>query len=78
MFCKYRDIFGKPFEGVHSYRWGGVAVVDLILTVALAYVTYWITEIPVTIGLIFWIVIGMVLHRLFCVNTSVERWLSRG
>ena len=32
--CKYRWIFGKEGEGVHSLRVFGVAVVDVALTVA--------------------------------------------
>ena len=27
--CQYKDIFGKPGEGAHSYRVANVAVVDV-------------------------------------------------
>ena len=30
---QYKDIFGKPNEGVHSYRLFDVAIVDLLLTI---------------------------------------------
>ena len=32
-FCKYKDLFGKPGEGVHSYRIFNIAIVDVILTI---------------------------------------------
>ena len=35
-FCKYKDIFGKPKTGLHSYRIFNIAVVDFLLTILLA------------------------------------------
>ena len=35
--CKYRDMFGKPNTGIHSIRIGNIAVVDVLLTILLAY-----------------------------------------
>ena len=37
MFCEYSDIFGNPNEGVHSYRLFNVAIVDVGLTILVAY-----------------------------------------
>jgi len=34
---KYRDIFGKPGEGLHSWRVGGLAGVDLLITAGAAF-----------------------------------------
>ena len=33
MSCKYKDIFGKPSEGVHSIRLFNLAVVDIIMVI---------------------------------------------
>lgn len=38
MFCQYKDIFGKVNEGVHSIRIINIAIVDVILTLVLAYI----------------------------------------
>ena len=35
--CKYKDIFGKPNEGPHSYRFLNIAIVDTVLTIILGY-----------------------------------------
>ena len=32
-FKNYSDIFGKPNEGAHSYRFLNLAIVDVILTI---------------------------------------------
>ena len=35
--CPYKNIFGKPNEGVHSYRIFDIAIVDLVSTIVAAY-----------------------------------------
>ena len=34
--CKYKDSLGKPKEGIHSYRFLGIAIADFLLTIVLA------------------------------------------
>ena len=34
-FCKYANILGAPNQGIHKYRFMGVAIVDVIMTIAL-------------------------------------------
>jgi hypothetical protein len=35
--CKYKNILGVPGQGPHSYRIFNIAIVDVILTIILAY-----------------------------------------
>jgi hypothetical protein len=35
--CKYKDMFGKPNTGVHKYRLFNIAVVDVLATIAVAF-----------------------------------------
>jgi hypothetical protein len=70
--CEYKDVFGKPEEGVHSLRMLNIAIVDLALTIMFAY---WFArrynyEFKYTFGAIF--ILGIIAHRLFCVNTTVN------
>jgi len=71
--CVYKDIFGKPGEGVHSLRFMNIAVVDMGLTLAAAYLlshyTTW-TFIESSIGLLG---LGFVMHWLFCVETTLTK-----
>jgi hypothetical protein len=36
--CKYKDILGRPNEGVHSFRIFNIAIVDVLLTILAAYI----------------------------------------
>ena len=35
--CKYKDLFGKPGEGIHSWRIFDIGVIDVLVTIASAY-----------------------------------------
>lgn len=75
MLCEYKDVFGKPKEGLHKYRLFGIAIVDLVLTLLGAYVLHRVFHwnLWVVIGSL--LLLGIVAHRLFCVRTTVDRWL---
>lgn len=72
MLCQYRDIFGKPNQGVHQYRFMNIAIVDLLLTVAIAiFIGYLIHKNWLLILLIL-LLLAIFIHRLFCVNTALN------
>jgi hypothetical protein len=75
--CKYRDALGVPGKGVHAYRFMGIAVVDLVLTVVAAAVIARLAgwSFAWTLGGL--LVLGVGMHRLFCVRTTVDRLLFR-
>ena len=35
--CRYKHIFGKPNTGIHTYRFFNIAIVDVMLTILLAW-----------------------------------------
>ena len=72
MFCKHRDIFGKPGEGVHSYRFMGIALVDALLTVIVAFYVSKKYTVSFVKTLIVFFIAGVIVHRLFCVNTTIN------
>ena len=78
-FCKYKNILGEPGTGVHSIRIFDIAVVDVLLTFLLAW---WINK---SIGgnlqlyfvvLVFCFCLGIILHKLFCVETTIGKYLK--
>ena len=75
-FKKYSNIFGVPNTGVHSYRFLGTAVVDYILTILLALLLTWITDIPIVLTTIFSFIIGIIFHILFGVKTNTLKYLG--
>jgi len=72
MFCKYKDALGKPGEGVHSYRVGGLAMFDVLATILGAYLLSRQTTFSFWWVLLFVFISGVVLHRLFCVRTTLD------
>jgi len=72
-FRKYSDIFGKVNEGVHAYRIFDIAVIDVILTIIGGFIISFIFKINIILILIFLFLMGILLHRLFCVNTTINK-----
>lgn len=74
-FCKYKNMFGEEKSGIHSYRFFGMAIADVIMTIIAAYLIYLFS------GYSFWIilgamfVLGIISHRIFCVRTTVDKFL---
>jgi hypothetical protein len=77
MLCQYKDILGKPKEGLHKYRLFGVAIFDVILTIFGALIIAYIFNISFWITLIVLFILGIILHRLFCVRTTVDKILFK-
>ena len=65
---KYSIIFGAPRTGIHSIRLFDIAIIDLILTMVLAYFIR-LNE-KYIYSLAIWLVIGLILHKLFDVQSS--------
>jgi hypothetical protein len=74
-FKKYSEIFGKVNEGVHSYRVFNIAIVDVISTIIGAIIISIMFKINFSLLLIFLFLLGIVLHRLFCVNTTINKMI---
>ena len=76
-FCKYKNILGKPKQGIHSIRFMNIAVVDVLLTILLAIFikTYMFNETEISIILLGTFVIGIIIHRIFCVKTTIDKLL---
>lgn len=69
--CQYKDIFGEPNKGLHSYRIGGMAAVDLAATFAAAVlIGNWMEKNIIGV-FIFLILLSIILHWLFCVPTAL-------
>jgi hypothetical protein len=71
--CKYKDIFGKPNTGVHSYRIFNIAIVDVLLTILVAFIIALLIKKPFWIVLLILFLLGIILHRLFCVRTTIDK-----
>ena len=70
--CKYKDIFGKPKEGIHSYRIFNISIVDVLLVFIIAWLISYIFKISFIITSFVLFILGIVVHRLFCVKSTVD------
>ena len=73
--CKYKNALGIPNEGIHSYRFLGLAIVDVIMTIILAILISYLFKISFLYTSISIFVLGIILHRLFCVRTTIDKLL---
>jgi len=82
--CKYKNMFGEPNTGAHKIRIFDFAIVDIVMTVIVAFIIYYVmirirpqlantkNLLLVIVGLF---VLGIIMHRLFCVRTTVDKLL---
>jgi hypothetical protein len=75
MLCRYKDVFGLPNQGVHSYRLFGFAVVDVSATILAAVVLSYYTQWNLGLTVIGMFLLGIVAHKLFCVETTLNKLL---
>ena len=73
--CKYKDMFGKPNEGVHRYRIFNIAVVDVVSTIVVAFLISYFFEYTFWKTLIILFLLGIFFHRIFCVRTTIDKLL---
>ena len=70
--CKYKHIFGEEGKGIHGIRVANIAVVDLLLTIVFGYVLHIVFSWNLWLTLSGLFVLAIVVHRLFCVNTTIN------
>lgn len=72
MLCSYRHIFGEERKGFHSLRVFDIAIGDVILTLILSLFIAYVSKINYIIILVITFIIGIIIHRIFCVNTKIN------
>ena len=79
MLSQYRDIFGIPYKGIHSYRIGSFAAVDLIGTIIIgSLLGYYFIKHDILgslIGVLGLLLLSIIIHYIFTVDTSLNMLL---
>ena len=76
MLCSYKNILGKPSNGGHGYRIFNIAIVDVLLTIIMAFIIHFFyPKYNFSLILISLFILGIILHRLFCVRTTIDKLL---
>lgn len=66
--CQYRHIFGKEKEGIHSYRFMNIAIIDVLLTFIGALVIAYCFKLNI---ILVFIILRTIIHYIFCVETKM-------
>ncbi len=75
--CKYKNIFGKPNEGVHSYRLFNIAIIDLLMTFIVAFlISYFFNYHTFNVFIILFI-LGIIMHKIFCIDTTINKMIFK-
>jgi hypothetical protein len=75
--CPYRDVLGKPNEGFHKH-FLGIAINDVIGTILIGILIWFILDktshhVDLWKIEVFLFLLAIVLHRMFCVNTTINK-----
>ena len=70
---KYSNNLGEPNKGIHSYRLFDVAIIDVLFTVIAAIGISYLFKFNFLFILLLLFILAIILHRLFCVNTTINK-----
>jgi len=75
MLCKYKNIFGSPGKGLHKYRIYNIAIIDVLITIIIAIIISYLFKINFIYTIIILFLAGIIIHRIFCVRTTIDKLL---
>jgi hypothetical protein len=73
--CKYNQVLGVPNKGIHSFRILNIAAFDVTATIVASFITSYILKINIFFCLFVWFLSGILLHKIFCVNTVIHNFI---
>jgi len=74
--CQYKDLFGKPNEGLRKkLRLFDISLVDAVPAIILGLFLSKIFNTTKINGVIVVILLGIFFHKLFCVETTLNKLL---
>jgi hypothetical protein len=76
LFKKYKDILGAPNTGIHKYKFLNTSIVDYISAILLAILLTYFTNIPLVLTTIGILILGIIFHTLFGVETDAIKFLK--
>jgi hypothetical protein len=81
--CNYKNIFGEVNTGIHTVRIFNIAIFDVLGTIIGGIIIQFFLlrvfsfYIDLTLVLIVLFSLGILLHRLFCVRTTIDKLLFK-
>jgi len=73
--CQYKDILGKPREGIRKYRIFDFSIMDTAVVILFGYFISWYMKWNLVYVLVVLFTLGIIIHRLFCVRSRIDKLL---
>ena len=73
--CQYKDLFGRPNEGLRRYRIAGIAIYDTVIVLIICLLISYFSNIAFYKVFVVIFVSGIIAHRMFCVRTGIDKLL---
>ena len=79
MLCKFSKLFGEPKKNIHNIRIFDIAIIDVIFTILGSILIQFIIKKFFNINIHFLLylfslfLLGIIIHRIFCVNTTINK-----
>lgn len=70
MSCPYANLLGIPGQGIHAARVFGLARNDILGTIFIASISSYLFNISFLYSILFWFILGEVLHYAFGTQTA--------
>jgi len=69
-------MLGVPGKGVHTHVYG-IAIIDVIMTIVGAVLLTFLFKWNFIVCLVVLFLLGILLHRVFCVRTTIDKLLFK-
>jgi hypothetical protein len=73
--CQYKDLFGKPNEGIRRYRIANIAIFDTVIVIMICLMISYFSNIAFYKVFLVIFLLGIIAHRMFCVRTGIDKLL---
>jgi fatty acid desaturase len=73
--CKYKNLFGKPGEGLRKYRVFDIAIYDTSIVIIIGFLFSYFTGYNIWLTLAVLFISGIIVHRMFCVRSGIDKLL---
>ena len=73
--CKYKNILGEPRKGIRSFRFMDISIIDTLVTILAAIYISKKFKKPLFTTLIILFILGIIVHKIFCVRTTIDKKL---
>ena len=73
--CKHKNLFGEPNTGIRKYRIFDIAMYDTSIVIIIGILFSHFTGYNIWITLAVLFISGIVVHKMFCVRTGVDKLL---